>query len=1095
MSDKLRDSWGKYLLGALFLILSLSVLAFPQGAQAWGSLRDGIGNYSTHGAIDLVAWDALAAELKPEAMVNFPGRIAVFDQDYVAIGWSTAQLDSSTGPDHEPTAGPDVPFSEHYRDGTIAATREYNSLIADMKSKSANAAQSAAWLAHFLADQYVPYHNIGVRYDRATSTPDEATLNSPLYNDGPDDFMAASAAAGNANYDWYDPSYWDSSISTNNSTHIQWERAIYYPSAASAGFDANWSNTSGITTMVSGVQSATTSGFTTIVGAGATAVSDAARGVYTAWRSALSAFGLTLEVKSSDVPDSFIVSADVENYDKLYDANTVKAELVLPAGLTTSDTLIQSVNSNGVLAKAAKSSTPVEWVVSGSSSGCPEIKVKVTGKLDGDRPEAAANPAGAVEATVLPPPIVTITAPAAGAVITETKVTVTGTISDSASRAWIEVNGSDKIWISEGFDSGTTFSKEVSLKQGENTIVVKAVNQCMKEASATVGITGEFAENAIKVVMSWDTNGSDIDLHLTDSNGGEECYFSNKHPNWGDTAVATDDPQLDIDNTYGYGPETIIIPNPKPGSYTVRVEDWRDAVSGETVIPSFVTVKVYEYGLLKGTFTQTMSGAHTFWEGIYTFVITPASSAAASHSLAATAADYAVSESRITTRGKASHPAINSTKLVWTERENVMKSQIYQYGLSNSQTSLVSTGPATGTWMQGETGAAISETRIVWDDLRPISVAPWLNSSVYGYLIATGVEAKVMDAHAEGTSDNRMGTSRIAVSGDKMVWEDTRNGTDPGNSDIYLLDMSTGTETQLTTNSYDQFNPDIFGNRIVWTDTRHGGYTVYMYDQTTSTELQIARSSNGTRNAPAIDDHLVVWEQSTTEQGSVANSDIYAYDVDTHDYTQLTTNTAEQGSPDVSGTKVVWVDYRNGNADIYMYDVATGVEVPICTNSADQTEPRISGNRVVWTDYRNGATTPEIYMAVISSSTAPAELTPAVTANDQGGTVNVSSGTPVSIKVSLAPGNDEGTNADWWLVASTPFGLFSYVLMPQGFTWTPGVMPTVQFALFSLPSYEALNIPLPVGAYEIYFGVDLVPNGSLDLSTLHYDSVKINVAQ
>lgn len=1100
MNNPTSTSCRTYLFYWLFAICFVGLLT-PKSASAWGSLRDGIGDYSTHGAIDLVAWDALAAELKPEALVNFPGRTAVFDQDFVAIGWTGNQQNTSTGPDYEPSTGPVIPFSYHYRAGTTGATLYYNNLVSDMKTKSATTARNAAWAAHLLADQYVPYHNLGLSYDRSTGLPNVTTLEAftTTYTDLPADFIAASAAAGNANYDWYDPSYWDThgyAGGTLRSTHILWERAIYYPTAPSAGFDTNFSNASGITSFVSAVQADTTSRFTAIEGAGATAVSDAARGVYTAWRSTVSAFGLTLEVKGSDTPGSFIVSADVENYDKLYDANTVQAELVLPAGLTTSDTLTQSVNSNGVLAKSSKSSTPVEWLVSGSaSSGCTtEIKVKVTGKMDGDKPEAAANPSGAVEATITPPPTVEITSPATGDSVTENKVTVTGNIPEG-SQAWIE-NGNDKIWISEGFASGSTFSKEIPLKQGVNTIVVKAVNQCRKQGSDTISITGEFVDNGIMVVMSWNTSGTDVDLHMTDSNGGLECYYSRKNPDWGDAGVTTDNPQLDIDNTSGYGPETIVIPNPKPGSYTVRVVYYSDHNS-DTAIPSFVTIKVYEYGLIKGTFTNTLGDTGDTWEGVYTFTVTAASSAAASASLAATAADYSVTESRITTSGKATHPAINSSQIAWTDTtDGTLKSQIYKYNLSSSQASRVSnTSTPTGIWQQGMTGAAISDSRIVWDDLRPISTAPFMNSSVYNYNLSTSTESKAMDTlvvNTDGTSNSIIGTSRVAVSGDKMVWEDTRNSTTAGNSDIYMLDLSTNTETQITTDSNDQVDPDISGNRIVWTDTRYGGYTVFMYDLTTSTELQIAPSSTGTRNPPAIDDHLIVWEQVTTEQGNIANSDIYVYDIDTHDYTQLTSNTAEQNSPDVSGSKVVWVDHRNGNGDIYMYDTATGVEVPICTNTSEQAEPRISGNRVVWTDYRNGASNPDIYMAAISSATAPATLTTSVEANSQGGTVNVTSGTAVSINVALTPGNDEGSSADWWLVANTPYGWFSYLVNPLG--WASGFGMTAQGALVNLPSYEALNMVLPAGQYIFYFGVDLLPNGILDLSTLNYDSVTVNVS-
>jgi len=118
---------------------------------------------------------------------------------------------------------------------------------------------------------------------------------------------------------------------------------------------------------------------------------------------------------------------------------------------------------------------------------------------------------------------------------------------------------------------------------------------------------------------------------------------------------------------------------------------------------------------------------------------------------------------------------------------------------------------------------------------------------------------------------------------------------------------------------------------------------------------------------------------------------------------------------------------------------------------------------------------------------------PDIKANGKSGPVIVSKETPVSITVSLDPGDQVDENADWWIVAHTPFAWpldwYSYVY-PEG--WRPGIYPCVQTPLFQVPpSFEVLNMVLPTGDYKFYFAVDENADGILDETWL--DSVNIRV--
>ncbi len=148
-----------------------------------------------------------------------------------------------------------------------------------------------------------------------------------------------------------------------------------------------------------------------------------------------------------------------------------------------------------------------------------------------------------------------------------------------------------------------------------------------------------------------------------------------------------------------------------------------------------------------------------------------------------------------------------------------------------------------------------------------------------------------------------------AISGDRIVWSDFRNG----NADIYMYDISTGDETQITTNVSDQYNPAISGDRIVWLDYRNGNADIYMYDISADSEDPIIEDSAGQYN-PAISGDLVVWEDYRN-----GNADIFMYDISTGDETQITTDASDQYNLAISGDRIVYEDWRNGNADIYIY--------------------------------------------------------------------------------------------------------------------------------------------------------------------------------
>ncbi|MBZ0167326.1 MAG: S8 family serine peptidase [Candidatus Omnitrophica bacterium] len=176
--------------------------------------------------------------------------------------------------------------------------------------------------------------------------------------------------------------------------------------------------------------------------------------------------------------------------------------------------------------------------------------------------------------------------------------------------------------------------------------------------------------------------------------------------------------------------------------------------------------------------------------------------------------------------------------------------------------------------------------------------------------------------------------SHPAVSGDRTVWQDARNG----NSDIYLYDAGTGLETQITTDTAEQINPKISGDIIVWQDFRNGNWDVFMYDMALSAEIPLT-SDPADQQLPAVDGNRVVWEDYRG-----GDSEIYVYDITLAQETPVTNDAVFQFNPDIEGDLLVWDE----NGQIVYYDFLVGTPTLVTNNSALNQDPAVSGDVIVW---------------------------------------------------------------------------------------------------------------------------------------------------
>jgi len=204
-----------------------------------------------------------------------------------------------------------------------------------------------------------------------------------------------------------------------------------------------------------------------------------------------------------------------------------------------------------------------------------------------------------------------------GAVLDDAKVTLSGNIYELLSERSGIASFNTAITFSQlqaivngliyeiQVEADGSFEQEVPLDPGSNTIQLRVFDDHGHAGtSAILRVTVTLAKIDLRVVLSWDTAETDVDLHMFQRSAAEGnvvadyfdwdadrhvCWFNDRPGDFGPTEASN--PVLDIDDRDGYGPETILLQEATPNYYHIWVH-YFDAWLGEEVPPAEAEVQI-----------------------------------------------------------------------------------------------------------------------------------------------------------------------------------------------------------------------------------------------------------------------------------------------------------------------------------------------------------------------------------------------------------------------------------------------------------------------------------------------------------------------
>jgi len=234
---------------------------------------------------------------------------------------------------------------------------------------------------------------------------------------------------------------------------------------------------------------------------------------------------------------------------------------------------------------------------------------------------------------------------------------------------------------------------------------------------------------------------------------------------------------------------------------------------------------------------------------------------------------------------------------------------------------------------------------VVWTDYRDST-----DGISNGLIMVFDLNTRQAEVIAGGPLSDGSPVDRLNpdISGDIVVWEDSRNTCGVCPHDIYGFDLASGKEFPVAVGEADYINPSISGSRVIWLAYDSQTMAIKSIDLVTGKLFRVTEhkaDGNFRYGSPVIDGDIVVWSEHSGSRKANPHT-IYAQNLATGRRVTVATVYRPLSNYDVSGRRVVWT-----GPWVTLFDLDSGQSRVLFKGMAQM--PVIDGELVLWSDGRD----------------------------------------------------------------------------------------------------------------------------------------------